>query len=216
MSRSVISGVPDASATWLVVNARSAASSPAWLRQLHAKSGGRGESEAALRLRSEHWSMVVGPDTEREGSLRNSGAATLVASLGESRETRLAERTEPALSVSLSPGTSVAPTPRKTLSVRAVAHTHLGAVMPDILAKAVSSAKTWPQDRSLLLMDARLVLWSKVTASWRPSWSIAMVEMTGAVQKVKGEEAPREASVRDTTASSTAATPPAYEHEAHS
>eukprot|EP00290_Baffinella_frigidus_P016800 CAMPEP_0180201524 /NCGR_PEP_ID=MMETSP0987-20121128/6794_1 /TAXON_ID=697907 /ORGANISM="non described non described, Strain CCMP2293" /LENGTH=55 /DNA_ID=CAMNT_0022156693 /DNA_START=35 /DNA_END=199 /DNA_ORIENTATION=+ len=55
MSRSVISGVPDASATWLVVNARSAASSPAWLRQLHAKSGGRGESEAALRLRSEHW-----------------------------------------------------------------------------------------------------------------------------------------------------------------
>ena len=64
----VISGVPAASSTWLVVNACSAVSSPLWFRQLHAKSGGRGESEDALRLRSEHWSMVVGPETERDGS----------------------------------------------------------------------------------------------------------------------------------------------------
>ena len=34
----------------------------------HAKMGGRGESEEAMRLKDEHWSIVVGPDTESDGS----------------------------------------------------------------------------------------------------------------------------------------------------
>ena len=109
----------------------------------------------------------------------------------------------------------MAPTPRKTFSTELSAHTHVGCVMPAILAKASSSTKTCAQDWSVLPIDARLVWWSKVTASVRPSWSIAMVETTGAAQKVKGEEAPREASARDTTATATSATPRENAHASH-
>mmetsp|Transcript_56974 Transcript_56974/g.134501 ORF Transcript_56974/g.134501 Transcript_56974/m.134501 type:complete len:217 (+) Transcript_56974:3845-4495(+) len=214
MSRTVMSGVPPARSTWLVVNACSAVLSPGWLKQRQAKSGGRGESEAALRLRSEHWSMVVGPETDRLGSMRKAGALTVVAALGEWRETRLAERTRPAWSVSASPGTSVAPTPSITLSVSAVVHTHLAGVMADSLAKAASATKTCAQDWSVAVMPARSVAWSNVTASCRPSWFIAMLLMTGGVQKEKRDEAAREVSVRKTTPMSTAASPAAYAQEA--